>query len=230
MKCWNCQSALDEALLCARCGMPQPTEFLGAFEVLGLAPRLNWDAAELQRSYEQLAQKCHPDLFWAHMDERVLTAARRAMRTLNDAYRELRDPIGRLRYVLAATGHSRELTRTVPDGLQESAQIVDRVLRTVEKARSSADRETWEAHQDHLASLQVQVEKAQEHSESVRAGLVVEWDNAVGNAPMAWPQVSDGWYEQAIRWLGEREYLDALTTRMHTGRDWQEVSEAGSVK
>jgi DnaJ-domain-containing protein 1 len=220
MKCWNCQNALGEALLCGRCEMPQPIETLGPFDALGLPPRLACEDTELRENYERLVRKCHPDLFRAHMDERVLTAARLAMRTLNDAYRELRDPIRRLRYVLAAAGRYQEVTRAVPNGLQESAQIIDRVLRTVEEARAQGDRDAWESEQDHLASLQVQTEKAAQRSESVYQGLVAEWDEAVAAHSAAWPEMPGGWYEQAQQWLGEREYLNALTTRMQSGREW----------
>jgi DnaJ-domain-containing protein 1 len=229
MKCWNCQNALEELLLCGRCGMPQAVEFLGPFEALGLPPRLNWDAGALRKSYERLAARCHPDLFRAHHDERVLTAARLSMRSLNDAYRELRDPVARLRYVLAATGHLRELTRTVPEGLQESAQIIDRVLRAVEEAREKGDREAWETEQDHLAALQVQIEKAQGRSDGLHANLVAEWDQAISGRRESWPDLPDGWYEQALRWLGEHEYLDTLDRRARAGRHWEEPATASAT-
>ncbi len=218
MNCWNCENALDSPLLCGRCGVPQPVEFLGSFEALGLPPRLTLNADELDQGYERLARACHPDLFRAHMDERVLTASRVAMRTLNDAHRTLSGPIDRLRYVLATCGRSTESTRTVPEALQTSAQIIGRVLATVEKARAQGDQEAWEAEQDHLASIQVQVEKADQRSNSTMMTLFMEWDDAVGSAGNDWPEMSEGWYEQALRWMGEREYLESLIRRVAQGR------------
>jgi len=220
MKCWNCKNALDGVLLCGRCGMPQPVGFLSPFGVLGIPPHLNLENAELRATYERLVLQCHPDLFRAHNDDRVLSAARSATRALNDAYRTIRDPASRLRYVLAASGHTKETPRTVPAGLQESVQIVSRVLAAIEEAQKQSDFETWEAQQDHLASLQVQAEKARERSTATLLALVVEWDETVDRASGGWPQMPDAWHERALVWLGERQYLDVLESRMQAGQQW----------
>lgn len=232
MTCWNCENALNIALMCERCGMPQTIEGLDPFLVLGLPPRLHWPPVELTTTYENLAHKCHPDLFRAHRDERVLIAARGAMTALNDAYRLLQDPVGRLRYVLAASGQAMETPRTVPEGLQESAQIISRVVETVERAKVKGDRDAWEAQQDHLASLQVQVEAAEKTSMSDFTTLCQEWDGAVGAARDQWPRMAEGWSAQVNRWLGERVYLEALAGRVRAGRIWNEdavltAAEAG---
>lgn len=232
MTCWNCENALDIALMCDRCGMPQTIEGLDPFLVLGLPPRLNWPAVELTTTYERLAHKCHPDLFRAHRDERVLVAARGAMTALNDAYRLLQDPVARLRYVLAASGQALETPRTVPEGLQESAQIISRVVGTVEEAKEKGDRDAWEAQQDHLASLQVQVEAAEQKSTDDFAALCQAWDAAVGAARDKWPHMPEGWFEQVNRWLGERVYVDSLSGRVRAGREWNDdvvltAAEAG---
>ncbi len=224
--CWNCQHVLEDVLLCGRCGMPQPVEFLGPFEALGLPPRLTWEATELWTTYERLALKCHPDLFQAHMDERVLNASRLAMRSLNDALRVLQDPKARLRHVLTMSGHTGELTRTIPQALEESAQIVNRVLKAVEEATEKDDRDVWEDQQDHLASLQVQVEKAERDSSATLQRLMMEWDEGVTGARDGWPHMPDGWYQAAMRWLGERQYLDGLTARVTAGRRWPQAAEA----
>jgi curved DNA-binding protein CbpA len=224
MKCWNCENALESALLCNRCGMPQPVDVLGAFEALGIPPRLRWPEEEIERTYERMALQCHPDLFRAHRDERVINAARVAMRTLNDAYRTLKDRTKRLRYVLAASGRATETTRTVPEGLHESAQIISRILSAVEDARQKGDREAWESHQDHVASLQVQAEAAMERARASLQVVEQEWDDAVRRAGDHWPEVPEGWEAQVQRWLGEQEYLDALMERLRAGRFWEKTS------
>jgi hypothetical protein len=229
MKCWNCENALENALLCNRCGMPQPVDVLGAFEALGLPPRLQWPDEEIERTYERMAVQCHPDLFRAHRDERVINAARVAMRTLNDAHRTLKDRQKRLRYVLAASGRLAETTRTVPEGLQESAQIISRILSVVEDARQKGNREAWESHQDHLASLQVQAEGAVERSRANLQVVEQEWDEAVRRAGDHWPDVPDAWEALAHRWLGEQEYLDALMERLRAARAWERPGEVAGV-
>jgi DnaJ-domain-containing protein 1 len=218
MKCWNCQSSLVEILICERCGMPQNVGMAGPFQVFNISPRLGWDDTELATKYEWLALRSHPDLFRAHDDARVLTAARSAMRALNDAYRTLRDPVARLRYALAASGLAKETPRTVPEGLQESAQIIGRVLDATERAIQAGDHDGWEAEQDHLASLQVQVEKAGERSHAMLRALFREWDEASAHAQEGWPEMPPAWQERALGWLGERQYLDVLGKRIRAGR------------
>jgi curved DNA-binding protein CbpA len=207
--------------------MPQPVDVLGAFEALGLPPRLQWAEEEIERTYERMALQCHPDLFRAHHDERVINAARVAMRTLNDAHRTIRDRTRRLRYVLAASGSLGETTRTVPEGLQASVQIISRMLGAIEEAREKGDREAWEGHQDHVASLQVQAESAALRLEQAFQALALEWDDAVKHGGGAWPEMPEGWRVQAQRWLGEQEYLEALLERMRAGRVWEKAGTDG---
>jgi len=222
MKCWNCQSPLEEVLLCARCGMPQSPGALQPFEILDLAPRLRWREGEIEQAYERLAQRCHPDLFRAHRDERVLSAAGAAMRALNDAFREIRDPVGRLRYVLLAVAPSQETTRTVPSGLQDSVQVIERVLARADEAREHEDRVAWEAEQDHLAALLVKIETARERSDEALRGLVGEWDDAVTAADGDWPEMPEDWVTRSLLWLGEREYLEAIAARVEDASVWPE--------
>ncbi|MBD3237371.1 MAG: DnaJ domain-containing protein [Candidatus Eisenbacteria bacterium] len=229
MKCWNCQNALEEVLVCERCGVPQTVGFMSPFEVLGIPPNLSWEEEKLRRTYERMALRCHPDLFRAHNDDRVLQAARSAMRGLNDAYRTLSDPVSRLRYVLAASGQTQEIPRAVPEGLQAKAQIIGRVLEAIEQARSEGDAEAWEAQQDHLASLQVQAEKARDRSHATLLALMLEWDQAVSQNDGGWPEMPPGWNERAMSWLGERRYLDVLEARMAAGRQWPAEAPAGEV-
>jgi curved DNA-binding protein CbpA len=231
MKCWNCQNSLELILVCERCGMPQPVAALSPFEVLGLPPRLNWGEGEIRAGYDKLARRCHPDVFRAHRDDRVLAAASSAMRALNDAYRTLRDPQRRLGYVLAATGASTDSTRTVPAGLEDSVQITERVLSTVEEARRRGDAAAWEAEQDHLGALEVKIVAAHERSSAALRVLVTEWDAAVAAADGEWPNdPPEQWAERARTWVGERAYLDSVRARMEEGRRRPEGSAATAAR
>ena len=76
-------------------------------------------------------------------------------------------------------------------------QILERVLAKIEEARRQGDRAAWEAEQDHLAALEVKVEKARERSDKTLRTLVTEWDAAVDVADGEWPeQLPDQWGEQ----------------------------------
>ncbi len=226
MKCWNCQSPLEEALVCERCGMPQPVTGLSPFEILHLAPRLRWREGEIERAYERLALRCHPDLFRAHRDERVLSAGRSAMRALNDALREVRDPLARLKYVLASTGQHEQATRTVPAGLQDSLQVIEKVLVRIDEAREKGDHAAWESEQDHLGALRVKIDAACERSDEDMRQLVDQWDAAVGAASDEWPAMPEDWGARALVWSGERDFLEAMRTRFDDARTWPEEREA----
>jgi DnaJ-domain-containing protein 1 len=200
--------------------MPQPVEQLGPYEALDLPPKLRWDEGEIEAAHERLARRCHPDLFRAHRAERVLLAAKAAMRALNDACRTIRDAEGRLQYVLSAMGQMQVSTRTVPEGLQDSVQILERLLTTIEEARARGDRSAWEAEQDHLASLQVKLDDARQRSEQTMRGLAAAWDAAVATGDGEWPEMDEAWTEQALTWVGERAYLNAMATRMGEACRW----------
>jgi molecular chaperone HscB len=69
------------------------------FEVFGLPRRLGIDTVELQRAFYALSRRSHPDFHQGASPERqaeVLEASAR----LNAAYRTLRDPIGRIEYLV----------------------------------------------------------------------------------------------------------------------------------
>lgn len=201
--------------------MPQPVAGpLGPFQVLGLAPRLRWEQGELLGVYERLARRCHPDLFRAHRDDRVLSAAKSATRALNDSYRLVRDIDSRLRYVLSTLGHSQHSTRTVPEGLQDSAQILERVFARVEEARQKSDRAAWEAQQDHAASLEVKVEAARERCDQALRALAAEWDAAVAAEEGDWPSIGEDWIARALTLAGERAYLRTIEARLAEARRW----------
>ena len=220
MKCWNCHNPLEEILICDRCGMPQLVGVLGAYEALGLPPKICWDESELQGVHERLAKRCHPDLFRAHRDDRVLSSAKAAMRALNDAFRTVRDLEGRFRYMLSATGQLDGSTRTVPEGLQDSVQIFERLLTKIEETRKDDDRAAWEAEQDHLASLQVKLEAARERSEQTMRSMATAWDAAVIAAGGDWPEMPADWAKQALTLVGERAYLSAIEARVAEARRW----------
>jgi molecular chaperone HscB len=73
------------------------------FELLGLAPAYRVDAARLESAYRALQSQVHPDRFVAASDPEKRVAMQWAARA-NEAYRTLRDPVDRARYLLALKG------------------------------------------------------------------------------------------------------------------------------
>jgi molecular chaperone HscB len=102
--CWSCGAATDDAHFCPACGKIQPlprgTDY---FTFFGLKQKLRLDPSELEKCFHQLSWKLHPDNFVrASEKERELSLARSS--ELNDAYRALREPLGRVEHLLAHEG------------------------------------------------------------------------------------------------------------------------------
>ena len=102
--CWACSSALTaSALLCPDCGKVQPASGADYFQVFGLDRKLDLDLAVLEKEFHRLSRRLHPDRFArATSEEQQWSLANTAL--LNDAYRNLRDPILRVEYLLKLEG------------------------------------------------------------------------------------------------------------------------------
>jgi molecular chaperone HscB len=73
------------------------------FELLGLPVAFAIDGARLDEGYRELQSQVHPDRFAAGSDSERRVAMQWATRA-NEAYRTLRDPVARARYILALKG------------------------------------------------------------------------------------------------------------------------------
>jgi molecular chaperone HscB len=76
---------------------------LNHFELLGLPQRFALDGSRLEQAYRQLQSQVHPDRFAAGSDAERRLAMQWATRA-NEAYRTLRDPVARARYLLHLKG------------------------------------------------------------------------------------------------------------------------------
>lgn len=74
------------------------------FELLGLPVAFRVEAPELERRYRELQSRVHPDRFAAGSDTDRRLAMQWATRA-NEAYRTLRDPVDRARYLLQLKGY-----------------------------------------------------------------------------------------------------------------------------
>jgi molecular chaperone HscB len=73
------------------------------FELLGLPVAFAVDAARLESGYRELQGRVHPDRFAAGSEAERRVAMQWATRA-NEAYRTLRDPLARARYLLQLRG------------------------------------------------------------------------------------------------------------------------------
>jgi molecular chaperone HscB len=73
------------------------------FALFGLPPRYRFDPDELDRAYRALQRDIHPDRF-AAADEAQRRLALQSSARVNEAYRALKDPVGRAQYLLSLHG------------------------------------------------------------------------------------------------------------------------------
>jgi len=73
------------------------------FALFGLPRRYRFDPEQLDRSYRALQHKIHPDRF-ATGEEAQRRLALQSSARVNEAYRALRDPVGRAQYLLSLRG------------------------------------------------------------------------------------------------------------------------------
>jgi len=73
------------------------------FDLLGLRPAYAIDSSDLESRYRELQGRVHPDRFAAAPESERRVAMQWAVQA-NEAYRTLRDPVGRARYLLLLKG------------------------------------------------------------------------------------------------------------------------------
>jgi molecular chaperone HscB len=70
------------------------------FELFGLQPRFHLELAELEQAYRGMQSRVHPDKF-VHGSDAERRASMQSSTQVNEAYRTLKSPLARARYLLA---------------------------------------------------------------------------------------------------------------------------------
>jgi molecular chaperone HscB len=73
------------------------------FELFGLAPAFAVDAAALERAYREIQARVHPDRY-AHAGDAERRASLQWTTRVNEAYRVLKSPVQRAKYLLELNG------------------------------------------------------------------------------------------------------------------------------
>jgi len=109
------------------------------FELLGLPAAFGLDVARLEQRYRELQGQVHPDRFAAASEAERRVAMQWATRA-NEAYRTLRDPLERARYLLQLKGYDtgeESNTSMPPDFLMQQMEWREGVA----EARAARDEE-----------------------------------------------------------------------------------------
>jgi molecular chaperone HscB len=70
------------------------------FELFGLPPRFHLELAQLERAYRGIQSQVHPDRF-VHAGDAERRASMQSAAHVNEAYRTLKNPLARARYLLS---------------------------------------------------------------------------------------------------------------------------------
>jgi molecular chaperone HscB len=180
--CWSCGAATDGAHFCPACGKIQPlprgTDY---FTFFGLKQKLRIDAAELEKRFHQLSWKLHPDNFVrASENERELSLARSS--ELNDAYRALREPLGRVEHLLAHEGlrHEGQQKQKAPPELLAEVFELNESLDELREARESGGNAGSMAEiRAKLSAAEKDFAEKLEEADAQLDVLAGEWDVAI---------------------------------------------------
>jgi len=118
--------------------VPTPNQATDHFAVFGLPRKLSVELSLLEETFHRLSWQLHPDNFVnAPVAERELSLQRSS--ELNDAYRVLRDPVGRVEYLLEIEGERKEGERKqqAPPELLEEVFELNESLDELREAKAS---------------------------------------------------------------------------------------------
>jgi len=186
------QTSTPTLQVCRDCGggspidahfCPQCTKILSLgrqgdyFSFLGLPRKLNIDTPDLEQRFRALSRQFHPDYFYnATPAERRASLERSSY--LNDAYRTLRQPAGRIEYLLKLEGlapdNPSEASRKVPPSLLEEVFALNEELDEIREQRADgAPAETWRAR---LERARQPIERKRVEHETQLEELAARWD------------------------------------------------------
>lgn len=221
---------------CQACGKVQPPAPVDYFTFFGLPRKLNLDVSILEKDFYGLSRKLHPDLN-ARADSQEQEWSLEQSSRLNDAYRTLKDPIQRTRYLLqlegveleeqskSATEHARstgELKKQIvpPDLLEE---VFDLNMRLEELRMQKKMGEDDPALIEEIGRQKLELEAKQDAILRQLEGHWKMWDGMIQREQNGQP-VSEEERKQArdrmVDLLNRRNYIRNLV------RDVAEVLDA----
>jgi molecular chaperone HscB len=103
-ECWSCgHEVADGQPFCASCGKVQPPQRADYFAMFGLPPKLDLDPQALEKQFYRYSRRLHPDVHARCPQlEQEWSLAQASL--LNDAYRTLKNPLERTKYLLKLEG------------------------------------------------------------------------------------------------------------------------------
>jgi molecular chaperone HscB len=176
VKCSGCGAEAPGGEVCRECGRLQAFP-PGAdhWTVLGLERRLALDRSDLERRFHALNRRFHPDYFRLRSPEEQAVSLEDSA-AVNAAYRALRDPVGRVEYLLESSGMGLGTAGQArpPADLFEEIMELQEARQELEMARPEATAELRER----LAGARADLEARREQAQGELVALFSSWDAA----------------------------------------------------
>jgi molecular chaperone HscB len=148
------------------------------FSIFGLPRKLWIEMSALEQKFLQMSWKLHPDNFVnASEEERRLSLKRSS--ELNDAYRTLRDPVGRVEYLLSIEGERKEggKKQQAPPELLEEVFELNESLDELREAKASGS--DLAALKSRLESVEKNFQQKLAEVDAQLQSAAHEWDAAL---------------------------------------------------
>ncbi len=129
-KCWNCETDLQDLIICENCKTVQPLSPTNAFKDLGLNPEFDIDLVLLSERYLERQRLVHPDKFISKTAEEKLYAQQHSSH-INQCYQILRDNISRAEAIIEYNNQSPDTDETTiqdPVLLHESMEHREKLM------------------------------------------------------------------------------------------------------
>jgi len=180
--CPHCGTKTSEAHFCGECGKILPlSSGVDHFRFFDLPRKLSIDPLELEKRFYSLSRQFHPDYFLSAGDLEKQASVERSSK-LNDAYRTLRDSVGRITYLLTLEGYKESEKKAPPDLLEEVFEL-NMKIEEIKSAKESGDaEEVAEARlslEEALRDLNVKLGEI----DGRLAHVSEKWDNGVDLSP-----------------------------------------------
>ena len=151
------------------------------FELFGLQPRFHLDLPQLEQAYRHIQSRVHPDKF-VHASDSERRASMQSATQVNEAYRTLKSPLPRARYLLAlnhAEVQSESNTAMPPEFLLEQMQWRESVEEAADRPEElvTLALRLGREMQEHYAQLERHLDKESDHAhaaDSVRKLMFFE--------------------------------------------------------
>jgi len=176
VRCGGCGAEAPGGEVCPGCGRLQPfAPGSDHWAVLGLERRLQLDRPDLERRFHALNRRFHPDYYRLRSAEEQAVSLDDSA-AVNAAYRTLRDPVGRVEYLLELEGMAMGTAGQArpPADLFEEIMELQEARQELEAAGPAAPVELRER----LAAARVELDGRRERTEAELVAVFQRWDAA----------------------------------------------------